>query len=104
MVARLLYTLPLVTSTDYDLIYVAETSLNLYSHTKRGAVDDVLMAILRNDVMELIKLSSSLFSSWWMVSHLSNLLNHRGLLVASKLEYVSTCIRNVVLILIPLCI
>ncbi|XP_064393229.1 nuclear pore complex protein Nup85-like [Halichondria panicea] len=88
MVAKLLYTLPLVTSTDYDLIYVAESALRMCSQTKRrGAVDDVIMAALRNDVMELIKLSSSHFSSWWMVSHLSNLLNHRGLLVASKLEY-----------------
>ena len=90
--AKLLYTLPLVTSTDYDLIYVAESALRMCSQTKRrGAVDDVIMAALRNDVMELIKLSSSHFSSWWMVSHLSNLLNHRGLLVASKLEYESLC-------------
>lgn len=56
MVARLLYTLPLVTSTDYDLVYVAEGALRLFPQ-ERAAIDDVIIAALRNDIMELIKLS-----------------------------------------------
>ena len=122
---KLLFTLPLVASGDYDLIYAADGAIKTF-HRDRGAIDDILIAALRNDVMELIKLSrlvpswhhcitvvcmfdehtctlycmymqyvcislfvvvcSSLFNNWWLVAHLSNILNHRGLLVASKLE------------------
>ena len=56
MVAKLLYTFPLVTSADYDLIYIADSAVKMFSSLERGAVDDIIMAALRFDVMELVKL------------------------------------------------
>ena len=56
MVSKLLYTLPLVVSTDFDLIYAAEGAIKLFQR-ERGYLDDILIAALRNDIMELIKLS-----------------------------------------------
>ena len=56
MVGKLLYTLPLVASADYDLIYAADGAIKAFQR-ERGAIDDILIAALRNDVMELIKLS-----------------------------------------------
>jgi len=58
----------------------------LYDYRK-GSLDDILLAALRNDVMEVIRLSSSVISNWWFVAHLTDLLYHRGQLVASRLEY-----------------
>ena len=62
MVGKLLFTLPLVASGDYDLIYAADGAIKTF-HRDRGAIDDILIAALHNDVMELIKLSR-LVPSW----------------------------------------
>ena len=53
---KLLFTMPLVVSTDYDLVYTAEGVIRLFPH-QVGALDNILLASLRNDVMEVIKLS-----------------------------------------------
>lgn len=58
MVGKLLFTMPLVVSTDYDLVFAAEGVMTHFPR-QTGGLDDILLAALRNDVMEVIKLSRS---------------------------------------------
>ena len=65
LVGVLLYRQPLVVSTDYDLTFTAEEVRKQFpfdpddgSHGNvEGALDEILMATLRNDIMEVIKVS-----------------------------------------------
>ena len=57
MVGVLLYRQPLVVSTDYDLTFTAEEVRGRFPYSDEGALDEILMAILRNDIMEVIKVS-----------------------------------------------
>lgn len=67
MVGVLLYKQPLVVSTDYDLLYTAEEVRQHFpvgpfegdfpdSHLE-GALDEILLATLRNDIMEVVKVA-----------------------------------------------
>ena len=64
MVGVLLYRQPLVVSTDYDLTFTAEEVRKQFpvgpdgSHgNEEGALDEILLATLRNDILEVIKVS-----------------------------------------------
>lgn len=61
MVGMLLYKQPLVVSTDYDLLYTAEEVRQRFpvgpSGHHDGALDEILLATLHNDIMEIIKVS-----------------------------------------------
>lgn len=61
MVAKLLFTNPLVTSQDYELAYAADWSKRLWQTTPASDwdVDKMLDAALRHDFMEVITLSRS---------------------------------------------
>ncbi len=55
----LLYRQPLVVSTDYDLTFTAKEVRKHFpvDPDEEGALDEILMATLRNDIMEVIKVS-----------------------------------------------
>ena len=61
LVGVLLYRQPLVVSTDYDLTFTAEEVRKQFPYDPdgngEGALDEILMATLRNDIMEVIKVS-----------------------------------------------
>ena len=61
MVGILLYKQPLVVSTDFDLLFTAEEVRSQFpssSHVDlEGRLDEILLATLRHDVMEVVKVS-----------------------------------------------
>lgn len=67
MVGVLLYKQPLVVSTDYDLLYTAQEVRQHFPGCPfegdfsggpfEGALDEILLATLRNDIMEVIKVA-----------------------------------------------
>ena len=61
MVGILLYKQPLVVSTDFDLLFTAEEVRSRFPSSSdfdlEGALDEILLATLRNDIMEVIKVS-----------------------------------------------
>jgi nuclear pore complex protein Nup85 len=77
MVGRLLFTTPLVTSTDYDLVYSAEASMKAYG-VSPGPLDSLLLAALRQSPLEVVSLASSELSNWWLAAHLADLLQQRA--------------------------
>ncbi|KAL5473916.1 hypothetical protein EMCRGX_G028483 [Ephydatia muelleri] len=86
MVGQLLFTSPLVLSTDYDVVATAEKCLGVCE--AGGAVrDKILLSALQGDVMNLITLCSASISNWWFVAHLTTIFHQGGILVASQLEY-----------------
>jgi nuclear pore complex protein Nup85 len=79
MVGRLLFTTPLVISTDYDLVYSAEASIKACGHSS-GPLDTLLLAALRQNALEVVSLASSELSNWWLAAHLADLLQQRDAL------------------------
>ena len=61
LVGILLYKQPLVVSTDFDLSYTAEEVRQHFHSSEEaeleGALDQILLATLRNDIMDVIKVA-----------------------------------------------
>lgn len=60
MVGKLLFTSPLVVSCDYELVYTAEGCITEMG-VRKAALDNFLLAALRNDFMEMLAISRLAF-------------------------------------------
>ncbi|XP_060066906.1 nuclear pore complex protein Nup85-like [Ylistrum balloti] len=85
LVSKLLYQNP--TIKGYDLQYHIQVCLDEYrSNTRIGELDNILLSALEYDIHQVIKDSSAVFSNWWFVAHLTDLLQHCGQLDSHKLQ------------------
>ena len=89
LVSKMLYQHPTVIAND--LQYYVQSCLDIYRNgsQKFGELDGVLLVALEFDIHQVIKDSSSMFSNWWFVAHLTDLLHHSGQREAHKLQYSS---------------
>lgn len=87
LVSKMLYQHPTVKAID--LQYYVQSCLDVYRNSQQrlGELDNILLVALEFDIHQVIKESSSMFSNWWFVAHLTDLLQHCGQLEAHKLQY-----------------
>ncbi|XP_069124557.1 nuclear pore complex protein Nup85-like [Argopecten irradians] len=86
LVSKLLYQNP--TIKGYDLQYHIQGCLDEYrSNARIGELDNILLSALEYDIHQVIKDSSAMFSNWWFVAHLTDLLQHCGQLDSHKLQF-----------------
>lgn len=79
LISVLLYTNPSVQATD--LQYHAHACIDVFggmSHITPW--DSILLSALEMDIHQVIRQCSSEFRNWWLVSHLTDLLHHQGIL------------------------
>jgi nuclear pore complex protein Nup85 len=74
MVARVLFTTPLVMSSDYDLVYSAEAAMKTFGVVSPEPLDSLLLAALKHSPLGVVSLASSQLSNWWLAAHLADLL------------------------------
>lgn len=86
LVSKLLYQNP--TIKGFDLQYHIQWCLDEYrSNTRIGELDNILLSALEFDIHQVIKDCSAVFSNWWFVAHLTDLLQNCGQLDSHKLQF-----------------
>lgn len=86
LVSKMLYQKPTVKSID--LHHHVQSCLAEYrSDGRMSECDSIVLSALEFDIHQVIKDCSSVFSGWWFVAHLTDILHHCGQLESHRLEF-----------------
>ncbi|XP_062507597.1 nuclear pore complex protein Nup85-like [Corticium candelabrum] len=90
MVSRLLFSDPAIQAINLHMNAQPSILLMDDNDAHWTKLDDILLAMLKYDIPQVISLISSVFGNWWFVAHLADLLHHAGQLESHQLEYGSS--------------
>ncbi|KAI0213573.1 Nuclear pore complex protein Nup85 [Lamellibrachia satsuma] len=89
LISRLLYQHPTVKS--FDLQYHTQFCIDAYGgHSHMQPADNIILAAIEFDIHHVIKESSTAFSNWWFVAHITDLLHHCDKLESQTLYFGAT--------------
>ncbi|CAI8026143.1 Nuclear pore complex protein Nup85 [Geodia barretti] len=88
MVARVLFTTPLVMSSDYDLVYSAEAAMKTFGVVSPEPLDSLLLAALKHSPLEVVY--GAKLAEFLIIEYASSLLAHPSLWQVA-MDYLSEC-------------